>query len=399
MPPQTKDGYPSVTNNPAGVTVTSSIHVYPAKRDHILKTPEIWLRGKKEDDNVYPYWRIYDKLYDFSDFINTHPGGKFWLEETRGMDITESFESSHFSNLPEKMLQKYFIKNTNAPRTTSFTFNEDGFYKTLKRKAVKILKENGGTAPTNEMKFVLDSLVVAFFVFMFLAAIYSNYYFAVISGISLACAGTAAHNFFHLRDNWRMYAFDLGIMSSRDWRISHALSHHIFPNTIYDFEASGVEPLFQFFPSNKKSLLYFITLIPKIVIFMPIDFHLEFIKNIMLMFIGKRKIMFPDFFPIFQLIAMIWFVIHMIGNFIIHFFGLQAAHHHSHIFHEGDRYPNDKDWGLLQRRSIFPRSPFPNSRILRKSHITSLVSNLLPFEALPSTGCFPGYMQRIWDQF
>lgn len=39
------------------------------------KSFEQWLRGKRKDDGVSPYWRVHNKLYDFTDFVDKHPGG------------------------------------------------------------------------------------------------------------------------------------------------------------------------------------------------------------------------------------------------------------------------------------------------------------------------------------
>lgn len=56
---------------------------YPTLRDHPLHTADIWLRGKRADDGAEGLWRLYDGLYDFSEFINNHPGGSDWLELTK----------------------------------------------------------------------------------------------------------------------------------------------------------------------------------------------------------------------------------------------------------------------------------------------------------------------------
>jgi cytochrome b involved in lipid metabolism len=34
------------------------------------------------------FWILEGKLYDLSEYINYHPGGKSWLINTRGQDIT-----------------------------------------------------------------------------------------------------------------------------------------------------------------------------------------------------------------------------------------------------------------------------------------------------------------------
>lgn len=51
-----------------------------------------------------------------------------------------------------------------------------------------------------------------------------------------------------------MYYFDLSMMSSKDWRITHAMSHHMYPNTLWDYEIYAFEPLTHWLPDPKKSL-------------------------------------------------------------------------------------------------------------------------------------------------
>ncbi|KAB7503621.1 Cytochrome b5-related protein, partial [Armadillidium nasatum] len=97
------------------------------------------------------------------------------------MDITESFECSHFTQLPENLLKKFYVKDITTPRTTAFTFKDDGFFRTLKRKVKPIWEKNSGSAPTVQMKFIIDSLMTGFFIFMFSAARFNNYYFALIA--------------------------------------------------------------------------------------------------------------------------------------------------------------------------------------------------------------------------
>jgi len=98
-----------------------------------------------QDDNIGAnLWRIHDKIYDFQNFVDSHPGGSHWLIKTKGTDITEAFETSHVVNpsLVESMLSKFFVKDATEPRNSPYTFNSTGFYKTLKRKIQPILKVN-----------------------------------------------------------------------------------------------------------------------------------------------------------------------------------------------------------------------------------------------------------------
>lgn len=75
------------------------------------------------------------------------------------------------------------------------------------------------------------------------------------SGVFFAWTTITAHNYFHMRNNFRMYYFDLSTMSSKEWRISHVLSHHTYPNTIWDYEVYAVEPFFQWLLYQKKTML------------------------------------------------------------------------------------------------------------------------------------------------
>lgn len=96
---------------------------------------------KRKDDAVEnDFWRIHDTLYDLTEFINKHPGGADWIAMTKGQDITEAVESHHvFQDRLKPYLRKYKICDTVKPRNSRLTFDEDGFYVTLrKRVATKL---------------------------------------------------------------------------------------------------------------------------------------------------------------------------------------------------------------------------------------------------------------------
>lgn len=56
---------------------------YPNSRNSFLNVDELWLEDKRNNDGAQNLWRIHDKLYDFSNFIHVHPGGKDWLQLTK----------------------------------------------------------------------------------------------------------------------------------------------------------------------------------------------------------------------------------------------------------------------------------------------------------------------------
>lgn len=81
-------------------------------------------------------------MYDLTEFIEKHPGGSDWIRLTKGHDITEAFITHHINtDKVEPLLIKYRIKETTQQRNVKLTFNENGFYMTLRRKVAEKLPE------------------------------------------------------------------------------------------------------------------------------------------------------------------------------------------------------------------------------------------------------------------
>jgi len=223
-----------------------------------FKTARWWITKKREEDGLGggDVWRVGDRVYDLSRFAKRHPGGETWIRATRGTDITELFESSHLNiRKARRMLQQYAIarskrKSPLPPRSSPYTF--DGFYADIRDRAFKILGSD--VSPKSDMLAVSDCLLSFWFVLwtgsLFATTTSLGRALAVAAGLVLAHVCGCAHNFFHKRDNWRMYAFDLSLLSSYEWRISHCISHHCFPNSIADAEVLGLEPVFVFLPMS-----------------------------------------------------------------------------------------------------------------------------------------------------
>lgn len=136
------------------------------------------------------------------------------LYKLQGTDITEAFESHHISLGPERLLQKFHIRKATTPRNSPFTFHEDGFYRQLKKEVRDIIKDIPKYA-SRKSKLIADGLFVSYVITAILATRYMNYYIGTLSGMLLAMVTVAAHNFFHQKDSFRMYYFDLSLMSSR----------------------------------------------------------------------------------------------------------------------------------------------------------------------------------------
>ncbi|CAG0896195.1 unnamed protein product [Darwinula stevensoni] len=328
------------------------------------KTQE-WLKGKGKDDSVPSnLWRIHDGLYDLEEFASRHPGGESWIRITRGSDITEAFEASHVHpDVPEGLLKKYRVGEATWPRRSPFTFHPQGFYRTLKRRVGERLgKENG---PTWKSRLFQDLLLAAFLLAFLRAAVTGARLWAVVTGTWLAFPVIYAHNFFHMRDNARMYAFDLSGFSSREWRISHVLSHHMFPNTILDAEITMSYPLLDYLPRASKGFLlkylsrfYINFLFP---FFMPLDL----VRRYLNVAVGIQPLHPENILPLAELAILaffrgfveglsLWMWIHASCS-VAFLISLTASHHHEDIFHDGDRPSPDRDWGVGQLQAIGDR--------------------------------------------
>ncbi len=95
-------------------------------------------------------WRVNDNLYDLGPFLSKHPGGRQWLELTRGTDITEAFYVAHLAPASaEAVLRKHLVRPCpEIPRRSWFTFREDGFYMKFKARAAKVQRYNSSQTPT-----------------------------------------------------------------------------------------------------------------------------------------------------------------------------------------------------------------------------------------------------------
>ncbi|CAG2053689.1 unnamed protein product [Timema podura] len=334
---------------------------YPTNRDAPLKSGILWLEGKREDDGAEGLWRVHDDLYDVSTFVDKHPGGADWLKLTKGTDITEAFESHHITNRAETTLKKFFVRKATTRRNSPYTFEEDGFYRTLKKRVREILGNNY-SGPSNRSVLIADLFVITTLLLSVLAAHGGDFLLGSLAGVFLCYTAISAHNFFHQKDNFRMYYFDLSLMSSRDWRISHAMSHHAYPNTLLDLEISLFEPVIKWLPT-KKSLGY------KIIswIYSPIVYSFVFFSQAVVR--GHvNHLQWRDAAPLVLPALMMglgrtgvldtllmWAWIILVGSFLLGAIGFNAGHHHPGVFHDGDAPRKDRDWGLGQLDAVKDR--------------------------------------------
>ncbi|XKL67594.1 hypothetical protein PGB90_003085 [Kerria lacca] len=326
---------------------------YPSNRNELMNI-ELWLKSKQLDDGAEGLWRIHDDLYDLTSFVDKHPGGSMWLLLTKNSDVTEAFEAHHFTKSAENTLPKFFVRKAILPRHYPFTFHPNGFYRILKEKARKYF--NYKMPPTSTTsKIFLDFYFFSSIFLCILAAELENIKLAILAGMFFAFVVTCGHNFVHMKDSWRTYYYYCVSFSVREWRISHCLSHHLFPNTLEDLEISLFEPVFEWLPKQNKKLivrfgswLYF-PLVGMVLPFFQVGNRIRngvFMKEDYLMFLPLYLMIIFGKSVIYSFF--LWLLVISVCGFIFSVIGLTAAHHDTEIFHEGDKPREDRDWGLHQ---------------------------------------------------
>lgn len=345
---------------------------YPSLRDHPIKTAAQWLKGRAIDDGHGQYWRIHDKLYDLTKFIEHHPGGKQWIENTRGQDVTEFFESSHINPSVYTILEKYFVSSVEEPRNVPYTFKQDGFYLTLKRRVhhylTKKVTREEKDAGRRRVRVVHNRILMSFVSLMMLTALTQSYVMAIVTGIVLMVVVNASHTYAHQRDNWRMYCMDLSLLSSYEYRVVHCMSHHNYPNTLLDFEISVFEPFLDFRVYDKNIMKRYQSLF--LLLTMPqVGFFVDALRRVMMIVTGQQKPRLENLLPFLEIAVWValgvplmravklWLVMQAASSYVLFIVGLASAHHHPELYHAGDgTFQFGNDWGLAQLDAIRDRN-------------------------------------------
>ena len=326
-------------------------------------SPQKWLHCRRKQDGAEGLWRIGDCLYDLGPFVASHPGGSIWLELTKGTDITEPVEIYHKEGVPRpELLRKFYVRQAKTPRIPPFTFHNDGFYKTLKRRVRPIL-DRIGTGPGRRTTLTIDFLFLIFVLFFAYTCITRSLYFAGLCGTFAGALGYAAHTFIHQKVQWRCYYMDFSPASSLNWRISHSLSHHLFPNTVQDLEVS-LFAVFVDFLTREKNFYYRCIAHLTMILLGPTAFLIEAVKTHIDAFLEKEPLRWERFIVLVEFLIIwetspssslseslvLFLVLHSAASFYYISVGTTSGHHHPESYHDGDKLRPDQklDWGIFQ---------------------------------------------------
>jgi hypothetical protein len=218
-------------------------------------------------------WLLHGKLYDFTTFAPTHPGGEGFINSGRGKDITEIFESIHIFSDKDmaKLVKNYEIPTEEGEYETYFEWKEDGFYSTLKKKVREHFKGKNYKAT---MGTWLKMFFVALLAFNALRNMifYGSYFYSFVYGIALVILGfcgmhTASHGGLShnpmINESFSIFWNSWTLWNHWLWMQHHCIAHHSY-TSIYKKDPDVVHwlPLLRktkdtpFFPHAKFQSLF-----------------------------------------------------------------------------------------------------------------------------------------------
>lgn len=131
---------------------------------------------------------MHGKLYDLAEYVDAHPGGAFWLQCTRGGDVTEAFETHHLNaRKADAVLKRYYVRDIDPADLADpiFTFNDDGLFRTLKRRAFALLGPAEETRrPTPSMRRLCWAVLLTWAALFAAMCTVTNYWVGVAVSVA-----------------------------------------------------------------------------------------------------------------------------------------------------------------------------------------------------------------------
>ena len=195
-------------------------------------------------------WNIHGKKYDFTLFMDRHPGGKFILERTRDLpDITALFESYHaFSDMSkiEETMKKYEIQanvdstvtTTTAPIPLDFTS-----YRELAQRVKQQFSTHADIKKANSIWILYNSFTFILALFTFYGCYLSqldSFYKFLCQMIYSLCESSIQFNLLHEGSHFAIsvspeinrqistFAHRLIMWNINAWFYHHIYYHHSY---------------------------------------------------------------------------------------------------------------------------------------------------------------------------
>jgi linoleoyl-CoA desaturase len=187
-------------------------------------------------------WSLYGNKYDFTKFLDKHPGGKEILLKARNeKDVTVLFETYHaFSDKERirKQMDSYLVEKSNEP----YRFNFENYESLTKQ--VRTLYPDRKSIKTSSMFHFRNIVLMMLYVFsLYLTFVYhntlGNFVFGLLGGFLIISLGfNVMHDGSHYAistDAWINDIFSkiwhyVAVFNHDLWFYHHVYHHHSFTN-------------------------------------------------------------------------------------------------------------------------------------------------------------------------
>jgi fatty acid desaturase len=124
-------------------------------------------------------------------------------------------------------MKKYYVRDAKEPRNYRLSFDDDGFFKTLRRRLIQRLKEIDVKSYEWKSNLIFDLILLGWIGFACASMITPDWTLRVLliifSGIFATFLTNAGHNYIHKRNSWRMYGCHAVLINFREFRVLHAM--------------------------------------------------------------------------------------------------------------------------------------------------------------------------------
>eukprot|EP01084_Bolivina_argentea_P267687 454474_1 len=198
---------------------------------------------------------IHGNIYDITNFISQHPGGKRIIKNCIGIDATCLFESYHpFTQTPHSYLKSMKV-GTVANYISPSKFNTS-FAISLKNKCKQFMKNKSLRECKSNYIIIFISItigILSHILFLFFPNIISALFVAISMTYCLFASHLSSHYILSSHEwindivSYMGLLYPFGWGDNESWSSFHVISHHSYLNTSRDYEQEGAN----YFKSEK----------------------------------------------------------------------------------------------------------------------------------------------------
>jgi hypothetical protein len=357
----------------------------------------VWSAGVPFYPPSYKFWRIGNKWYDFTDFLEMHPGGADVLEIARDRfeDSTFLFESHHHDyKRVRAIIRKYEISDETAiasgliPRPTRDAkkllparahfdkdldmdkhpklLEDDSFYSVVRMRVTEHLKSVGckDGEPTWTCVILFWSIFASWVASVYTTWRTGSFLAAAMTGPVASWLGAFGHNWVHQPKyknwGWAILSLDTVGFSSEGWYREHNMQHHMYTNTPWDNHFRGTDPFLVTDPTIQRHPIqqYIMPYISPILLSFGI--YVNYTVHLIELFLGNERFSIGLVcLPLhFYLLMSRWglirgFFLMFVAQAIVgmYYFTMALMNHNSEQTHDVKSRNAAKDWGHAQLHS------------------------------------------------